>query len=276
MSSPFVIGNARVFIFENAAALARNAADRFVALAQESIAARGHFAVALSGGATPRALYKLLATPEFSARIEWARAHLFWGDERAVPPDHRDSNFKMANDALIARAPIPPANVHRLRGELPPADAAREYEQILRACLPPQKMERIQMETDADFSSPRASALIRVPDSSFPRLDLILLGLGADGHTASLFPHAAALREESRTVVAPYIEKLRAHRLTLTAPTINAARHILFLVAGAGKAEMVRAVLRGDYRPDDLPAQMIQPANGECVWLLDQAAAILL
>ncbi|MBI3912764.1 MAG: 6-phosphogluconolactonase [Chloroflexi bacterium] len=233
-----------ILIFPTRAALAQNAAERFVALARAAIAARGRFAVALSGGSTPRELYARLATPALSAQIDWARVHLFWGDERAVPPDDPDSNFKMAYDTLIAHVPIPAANVNRILAEQMPEHAATTYARTLKRFF-----------------------------SATPEFDLILLGLGADGHTASLFPQSAGLHEGARWVIAHHVETLRAWRITLTAPTINAARHILFLVAGADKANAARDVLRGAPRPDDLPAQMIQPENGECVWLLDQGAA---
>ena len=253
-----------IVVVSDRAALAREAATRFVALSQEAIAARGKFSVALSGGSTPRDLYALLASPEFSAPIDWTRVHFFWGDERAVPPDHPDSNYRMANETLLSRVHPPAQNIHRVRAELPPADAAREYEQTLQEFF---GHRLTQTNTDKE-ENPRSSAFIRVP-----ALDLILLGLGANGHTASLFPHTPVLHETTRWVAAEYIDEVKMWRITLTAPVINAAENILWLVAGADKAETVRAVLRGAYRPEELPAQLIQPANGRAVWLLDHAAA---
>lgn len=228
------------------AALAHNAAQRFVAAAREAIAARGRFSAVLSGGSTPRDLYALLAQPEFARQVDWERVHLFWGDERAVPPDHPDSNYRMAREQL-GEPPIPANQVHRMPAEQAPEQAAFAYEQTLRE--------------------------FRIEGEALSVFDLVLLGLGEDGHTASLFPHSPALAETTRWVVAHYVEKLGAVRITLTAPVLNAAKHILFLVAGAEKAQTVRAVLRGQHRPDDLPAQMIQPAVGRVVWLLDRAAA---
>ncbi|MBI5651066.1 MAG: 6-phosphogluconolactonase [Chloroflexi bacterium] len=255
-------------IFSDRAALTRDAARRFVACARDVIAARilsggeGYFSVALSGGSTPRDLYALLATPEFSMQVDWARVHIFFGDERAVPPDHADSNFKMANDVLLARVPLPAQNVHRIRTELAPDEAAREYERELR-----------------DFfvnSTLRVSGTERSGVESkdvLPRFDLVLLGLGANGHTASLFPRTRVLREQARWVAAEYIDEIKMNRITLTAPVINASANILWLVAGADKAATVRAVLRGAYCPDDLPAQLIAPRDARVVWLMDRDAA---
>jgi 6-phosphogluconolactonase len=247
-------------IFPNRAALTRDAARRFVARARKAIDARGRFAVALSGGTTPRDLYALLASPEFSAQVDWSRAHVFFGDERAVPPDHADSNFKMANDVLLARVSLPAQNVHRIRAELGADDAAREYEKELR--------EFFAREGNRGNKGNEGSE-----GNNFPRFDLILLGLGANGHTASLFPHTRVLRETTRWVAAEFIDEVKMARITLTAPMINAARNILWLVAGADKTATVRAVLRGDYRPDDLPAQLIAPRDARVVWLIDRDAA---
>ncbi len=247
-----------IVIVSDRVALARNAAQRFVALARESIAARGRFAVALSGGSTPRDLYVLLALPEFAAQIDWARVHFFWDDERAVPPDHPDSNYRMAYETLLSRVQPPALNVHRIPAEHKPADAAHTYEETLQKFFEPQRTQGTQRQTSV---------------VDLPRFDLILLGLGANGHTASLFPHTQILNETQRWVAAEYIAEVKMWRITLTASVINAAANILWLVAGADKAATVRAVLRGAYRPDDLPAQLIQPTNGRAVWLLDREAA---
>ena len=216
-------------------------------------------------------------------QIDWSRVHIFWGDERAVLPDHPASNYRMANEALLSRAPIPTENVHRIHTELAPEGAAREYEQTLREFFNPNmslRAERSNPSFPEEIASsqktllamtgtdPRSSALVGVPS-----FDLILLGLGANGHTASLFPHTRVLRETQRWVVAEYIDEVKMWRITLTAPIINAAANILWLVAGADKAATVREVLRGAYRPDDLPAQLILPTHGRAVWLLDKDAA---
>jgi len=266
-----------IVVFPDRAALARNAATRFIAIAQDAMRARtlsssasltvnsveGKFSVALSGGSTPRDLFTLLATQEFSSQVDWSRVHLFWGDERCVPPDHPDSNFKMANDALISRVPIPAENVHRVRAEIAPEDAAREYEETIRAFLDGDE----RGETRIKQENSRKSASIRVPV-----FDLVLLGLGSNAHTASLFPHTPVLGETSRWVAAQYVDTLNTYRITFTPPLINAAKNILFLVAGADKANAVYAVLRGNYSPDEYPAQLIQPTQGKVTWLLDQAA----
>jgi 6-phosphogluconolactonase len=227
-------------VYPEAASLARAAAERFVSLAREAIQARGRFIVALSGGSTPRPLYALLATKGFAARIDWPRVEVFWGDERAVPPDHPASNYRMACEALLDQVPLLSANVHRIRGELPPHQAAAAYQMELEAVL-----------------------------GNDGRFDLILLGLGADGHTASLFPGTPALEERDRPVVAVYVEQLQAWRITLTLPVINAARQVLFLVSGAEKAAALARVRAGE----PLPAALVQPSRGRLAWLVDFEAS---
>ncbi|GAB4576251.1 MAG: 6-phosphogluconolactonase [Anaerolineae bacterium] len=233
----------------DASALAEAAAGHFALMAEEAIAKRGRFAVALSGGSTPRRMYERLAQPELAERIDWLRVHVFWGDERAVPPEHPESNYRMAHEVLLSRVPIPAQNIHRIRGELAPEEAAKTYEAELR-----QFFSRDQR-----------------PVSS--RFDLVLLGMGEDGHTASLFPGAAAINETDRWVVAYYVEKLQAWRITLTPVVLNAAAQVTFLVSGAEKAARLRQVLYGPYQPQALPAQIIRPAHGRLLWLIDEAAA---
>jgi len=228
-------------------AVAREAADRWIALARESIAARGRFTVALSGGSTPRALFSLLASEAHRDQVEWGRTVVFWSDERCVPPDHADSNYGMAREALLSKVPIPTGNVHRMRGEVNPERAALEYEQTVRRELP--------------------------TEVGAPVFDLILLGMGPDGHTASLFPGTPAIHEKARLVAANFVPKLNAHRITFTPPLINAAAHVMFLVAGSDKADVLRAVLEGEFKPDVLPAQLVKPVDGQLAWLVDRAAA---
>jgi len=237
-----------VKIYPDASALARAAAEHFVALSAEAVRAHGRFAVALSGGSTPKSLYSLLATDEFAARLDWTRVHIFWGDERCVPPEHPDSNYRMAREALLDHVPIPAGNIYRIQGEREPADTADDYERVLQA-----------------FFTRRE-----------PRFDLILLGMGEDGHTASLFPGTAVIHEQARWVVAHYVKKLRAWRATLTPVVINAAANVTFLVAGASKAECLSQVLTGPYQPDVLPAQIVRPADGHLLWLVDSEAAVQL
>jgi 6-phosphogluconolactonase len=223
--------------------LSREAAGRFLALAQ----ACNPFSVALSGGSTPRRLYETLAAAPFREQVPWERVHVFWGDERAVPPDHPGSNYRMARETLLEHVPLPPRNVHRVRGELGPETAAQAYMAELRAFF----------------------------GTRWPAFDLILLGMGDDGHTASLFPGSAALRETAQPVlgVMAHYQDRPARRVTLTPPAINAARNVFFLVSGAGKAQTLRAVLYGPHQPDLLPAQVVRPVGGHVLWLVDEAAA---
>jgi 5-dehydro-2-deoxygluconokinase len=238
----------RVEVFADGDALARAEAERIVAQAGEAIAARGRFSIALSGGSTPRALYGLLATPAFASRIDWSRVHVFWGDERCVPPDHAESNFHMTREALLDRVPIPGAQVHRIAGEDDPEAAARAYEQILRG-------------------------FFDVPDGRPERtFDLVLLGMGEDGHTASLFPGTPAVDEDHRWVV-PNRSPTGMWRITLTRLVLDAAGAITFLVAGAAKADRLHDVLDEPPRAPPLPAQLIHPMHGALTWMVDAAAA---
>ncbi len=235
-----------VSVFDDAELLARAAAARFADLARESYAERGFFAVALSGGSTPRRIYELLAGKDFKGRVAWRGVHVFFGDERMVPPDHAESNYRMANEALLSKVGIPPENVHRIGGVGDAGSNASAYELELRALF---------------------------GEDGWPRLDLILLGMGDDGHTASLFPGTAALNEKRLWVAPNWVEKLGAWRVTLTAPVINAARHVTFLVTGAGKAARLREVLKGEHDPSRLPSQLIRPTDGTLEWFVDRGAA---
>ena len=247
MSDPGARGEVRVQ--DDAAGVARAAADVFVDAAQRAVQERGRFFVALSGGSTPRALYQLLAAPPYHDQVDWSRTWVFWGDERCVPPESEESNYRMAREALLFHVPVPAHQVFRMRGELADVDAAAAlYEMDLR----------------------RAFALA---PGALPRFDLVLLGLGPDGHTASLFPHTAALQVRDRFVTANRVDKLNAHRLTLTAPVLNAAALVVFLVAGADKTPALTAVLDGARQPDEYPAQLIAPRDGQLIWLVDRAAA---
>jgi 6-phosphogluconolactonase len=230
--------------------VAREAASAFVRLANEAVRSSGRFAVALSGGSTPKALFSLLAgDASLRSQMPWDRTHFFWGDERHVPPDHADSNYRMANEAMLSKVPVPAANVHRIKSELADAhQAAAEYEQTLR-----------------DFFSLGAGR--------FPRFDLVLLGMGPDGHTASLFPGTDALREETRLVVANWVPKFDTFRITLTLPVLNNAAWVLFLVSGAEKAPVLRGVLGSESGPEKYPSQLVRPAKGRLIWLVSEDAA---
>jgi 6-phosphogluconolactonase len=241
-----------VRVCPNPTDVARAAARLFVDYAWQSIARYGQFSVALSGGNTPRMLYQLLASDEFRGQVDWAKVHVFWSDERAVPPENPDSNYGLARRELLLRVPIPQANVHRMEAEKPNIGrAANEYEEVLRKYL-------------------------ELDDRGFPQFHLILLGVGADGHTASLFPGTRVTRQTSRWVSTPTVAKLDARRMTLTLPVLDAALRVLFLVVGAEKAEILRAVLEGKADPP-YPAQLVQPRdNGLKLFLVDEAAASLL
>lgn len=226
--------------------LARAAARHFLARSLEAVALRGSCTVALSGGSTPKSLYHFLAEVDepFRVLVPWSRIHFFWSDERHVPPDHPDSNFRMAYDAMLSHVPVMKDQVHRVLSENPDvAAAAIAYEQTL----------------------------VEVTQSSLPRFDLILLGLGTDGHTASIFPGSDVLHETKRLVAAPWVEKLNAYRITMTLPLINNAASVLFLVSGTEKAEIVREVLEGSSKR--YPAQEVRPTNGALLWMLDKEAA---
>jgi 6-phosphogluconolactonase len=234
-----------VHIYSRSEELSRAAAREFAARAKEAIEERGRFAVVLAGGSTPEAMYGILAR-DYMDRIDWSRIYVFFGDERSVPPHHEDSNLKMASEVLLDHVPV--GNVHRIRGELPPDEAAEAYEEELRT-------------------------FFRTED--VPLFDLILLGLGADGHTASLFPETPALEVHDRWVVANPVPRLNTTRITLTVPVINAARAVIFLVAGEDKAEALKETLEGDADPRAYPAKLVQPPGGP-KWMVDQSAASLL
>ncbi len=237
-----------VIICRNTDDLAQRAATEVVKLAQLSVRDKKRFAVALSGGSTPRALYSLLAAPEYGQKIFWPHVHLFWGDERCVPPDHGDSNYRMVRESLLSKIQIPEANIHRMAGEKEPRVAAAEYEEKLKE-------------------------FFQLAPGAFPRFDLILLGMGEDGHTASLFPGSDALKETKRLVVATYVEKLNAHRLTLTLPVLNHGAAVLFLITGGGKAAVVKEILRDGGEPSHFPAAQVRPPDGRLLWLLTEDAA---
>jgi len=224
------------------------AAEEVVHAAADAIAQRGRFTIALSGGSTPRNLYTLIAATA-AASLAWPRMYFFWGDERPVPPDDPDSNYRMANETLLSKVPIPAGNIFRIPAENPdPSAAAEEYEKTLRK-------------------------FFALAPGEFPRFDLILLGMGPDGHAASLFPETAALAETSRLVVANRVEKLNTSRITLTLPVLNAARAVLFLVSGTDKASVLREVLEGNAPGEKYPSRLVQPTDGKLMWFVDRAAA---
>jgi 6-phosphogluconolactonase len=235
-----------IVVFSDTEKLTYAAADYIVKIAQESVASHGRFTFALSGGTTPRKLYGLLATEPYRSQIDWQKVEIFWSDERCVPPDDAESNYHLAEEVMFSKLTLSPNQIHRM-----PAD-----------------------EADRDAASEKYSQeMQRVFGESLPHFDLIQLGMGPEGHTASLFPHQASLRENQRLVMSVTVPKPPPPRLTFTPPVLNAARHVLFLVTGKEKDDAVQAVLKGDYQPDEYPAQIVQPTQGEVTWMLDTAAA---
>jgi 6-phosphogluconolactonase len=224
------------------------AAEELLRIATDAVAKRGRFTIALSGGSTPKNLYTLIAA-NASATLPWAQMFFFWGDERHVPPEDADSNYRMAKEALLSKVPIAPGNVFPVPAEMQDAAAAADaYEQTVRK-------------------------FFGLAPDEFPRFDLILLGMGPDGHTASLFPETAALQEKSRLVVANWVEKLKASRITFTLPVLNAARCVAFLVSGEDKAAVLHEVLEGSAPPEKYPSKLVKPTNGKLIWFVDRSAA---
>jgi 6-phosphogluconolactonase len=239
----------QVRVFGSPQELFHGAAEKFCALGVNAIQKHGKFSVALSGGSTPRGMHQELAT-KFAAALPWDKVFFFWGDERHVPPDSSDSNYRMANETLLSKLPISSKNIFRIPSELPDArEAARKY-----------------AETLQKFFNSSAN--------SFPRFDFILLGMGPDGHTASLFPGTAALQDQDHFVTANWVEKLNTFRITFTYPVLNDAACVMFLVSGDEKAEMVRRALKDPSA--NLPCQGVRPENGELLWFLDKGAAVKL
>jgi 6-phosphogluconolactonase len=244
--------NAEVRILADAAAIARRAAEKFIEAAAAAAREKDSFSVSLAGGSTPKALYALLVSEPFRGRLPWDKMQVFFGDERRVGPDQPDSNFRMATEAMISKSPLRTEQVHRIKAENPDTErAARDYEQELRS----------------HFMLAHGEA---------PRFDLVLLGMGSEGHTLSLFPGTKALRDNGRLVMRNWVGKLFAERVTLTAPAVNNAAQVIFMIAGADKAPALKAVLEGPYEPEQLPAQLIQPKNGKLLWLVDSAAGSML
>jgi len=241
------------FVVPDAAALAARAARHFVEMAEAAVAARGRARIAISGGSTPKAAFQLLADPNqpWRARMPWDKLELYWVDERCVPPDHPDSNYRMTREALLDHAPLAAGQIHRMEGELEPDAAAARYESELRNSF-------------------------RLEGAETPRFDLINLGMGPDGHTASLFPHTAALHDMSRLAVANHVQNKDAWRITLTWPVINQGASVFFLIGGADKAQILKEVMTGPRDPERLPSQLIAPSSGILTLFLDRAAAALL
>ncbi|MGD0731732.1 MAG: 6-phosphogluconolactonase [Terracidiphilus sp.] len=243
----------KYYVEQDAASLARRAAQYFVEMVGEAVAGRGRARIAISGGSTPKATFELLADPNqpWRNRMPWDSLEIFWVDERCVPPDDAESNYRMTREALLDHVPLKPEQIHRMEGELKPEDAAIRYESEL-----------------------RNSFYLEGADN--PRFDLVALGMGPDGHTASLFPHTTALHERNRLVTANHVPQKNAWRITLTWPVIDHASSVFFLIAGADKAKILNEVLTGPQDPERLPSQLIWPASGILTLILDKDAAALL
>ena len=242
--------NREIQIVENGEAVSRIAAEMLTDMVTEKLVSKESFTVALSGGSTPKNMFAILANDAaLCDRMPWDRVHFFWGDERHVPPDHTDSNFRMTNEAMLSRVPVPSDNIHRIQAENPDAgQAAEDYEQELQRFF---KLEAGQL----------------------PIFDCVFLGMGPDGHTASLFPGTKALHERQRLVVSNWVDKFQTYRITLTTPVLNHADVVIFLVSGEEKAEPLRQVLEGEKQTERFPSQLIEPTHGKLLWLVDQAAA---
>lgn len=236
--------NANILICQDDSAASMEAAERFACAAVRAVAKRGAFYVAVSGGSSPKRMYEILASRDFADLVPWARTELFFTDERCVPPESEDSNYRMVNKLLLSTVPIPESNVHRFHGEDPPEAAAAAYEHEIHRVM-----------------------------GGNPLFDLIVLGMGPDSHTASLFPNSPALREGGRHAAANYVEKLGACRLTLTIPTINHSESVIILAMGEGKADALAEVLNGPIDMDIHPVQAIQPMHGRLLWIVDRQAA---
>jgi len=242
-----------VRILTNIDEIAKRAAQDFLQSATQAVSEKGSFTVALSGGSTPKALYSLLATDAaLRSQLPWDKMYMYFGDERSVGPDHADSNFRMATETMLSKVPIKPEQVFRIKGEYKDTEkAAQEYEQVLRTSF-------------------------KIADGQFPRFDLVFLGIGNEGHTASLCPGTKALHETKRLAARNWVGKLYTNRITLTAPVINSAARVVFMVTGADKTLALKGILEGPHEPDQLPAQLIQPPNGKLVWLVDTVAGGML
>ena len=246
-------------VFKNSEDLNRFAAERFVRIGSEAIEKRGRFTVALAGGSTPKSLYRLLASCDFKDLIDWRKVYFFLGDERNLPPDHKESNFRMAKENLFEPLRIAPENIFRWKTEFGEAGkVAENYAEMVRNFFE----LKAGSPDGADGVSPQ-----------FPRFDLVLLGMGEDGHTASLFPETSALRERDKIAAANPVEKLETVRLTLTFPVINNAANVIFLAAGKEKAAALQMILEGEFQPEKYPAQYVLPSDGELFWLADEKAA---
>jgi 6-phosphogluconolactonase len=244
--------NSEIHIFPDAAAIAKRASELFLDAAKSAVVARGSFSVALAGGSTPKTLYALLASEPLRSQLPWEKIQIFFGDERHAGPTDADSNYRMANESMLSKVPLKPEQIHRIKGENPDTEkAAQEYETLLREQF-------------------------KLASGQLPRFDLMLIGMGNEGHMLSLFPGTRALHAGGRLVMHNWVGKLYTDRITCTAPVANNSALIIFMVAGADKAPALKAVLEGPYEPEQLPSQLANPTHGKLVWLLDTTASAML
>lgn len=246
--SPSLPANVTVAVAPDAQSASTMVAEMIVRLAGQAVSEGRHFTIALSGGSTPKKLFELLASPAWRAKVPWDQIDFFWGDERYVPITDASSNFRMTQEAMLSKVAIPKEHIHRWLTEKPAEEAAQLYDQEIRRVVP-------------------------AGPSGIPQFDLILLGLGTNGHTASLFPHQPALHEKNKLAIAEYIDEVKMQRLSFSAPLINAAKEIVFLALGPDKAAVVEEIVAGRSDPERLPAQLIRPAHGKLIWILDSASA---
>jgi 6-phosphogluconolactonase len=247
METPVITGSdVSIQLLPDLEAISHKAAEIFLNLSRSSLSSKESFTVALSGGSTPRRFYHLLGFDACRGEVESHRIHFFWVDERCVPQEHEESNFKTVYDALLSRVPVPEQNIHRIKGEAGPEEAAKEYERAIRGFF---------------------------GGTDLPVFDLIVLGMGEDGHTASLFPGSGALGEKKRLAVPVYKEKPEIHRVTLTFPILNNASQVLFLVSGRSKSRVLAEVLEDEGKKSCYPAGIVAPAHGKITWLIDEEAA---
>lgn len=260
--------NQEIKIFQTIEELNEFARGEIVRIAAEAIRERDVFTIALSGGSTPKKLYEMLAADDFKSEINWRKAQIFWGDERLVTPTNEESNYRMTNEALLKKIDIPAENVHRYLTDNVNLHSANDSDKTDNS---KNAARRIAEEMETEIKK-----VFNLQNNKFPVFDLILLGMGADGHTASLFPYTEALQENSKIVTQNHVKKLKTFRLTFTATTINNARNVIFLIAGEDKASALREVLQGAPVPEKFPSQLIQPEKGKLKFLLEAKAASLL
>jgi 6-phosphogluconolactonase len=261
-----------VVISKNIEELSQNVAEWMVDHIHKTLQLQDRFTIALSGGSTPKKLNLLLASDQFKNKIDWQKLHVFWGDERYVPFNDDRNNAKMAFDTLLDHVPVPKSQIHIMRTDIDPEESAKEYESILKEYFPGAASYKLQ----AASSDPTHDSRLTTHGSRSSTFDLVLLGLGDNSHTLSLFPGEEVIHEKDHWVRSVFVKEINMQRITLTAPIVNLSNRIAFLVSGQDKADAVSHILSDNYDPDLYPAQVIKPVHGELFWFLDEAAAMRL